>query len=160
MDRTRHRRKYSNNKDNEELVLIAWGLRFAALEVFKMRQDSRWRINFNQKIPAWGAKGWITWPSESLLTLSTLQNSWPQSLQLFYFYTFFLNCVAVYILTALHHSDTSFKTCNTTRLYYTSLFYTGKEPLCGPVCAGFIWTWDNFSRNHESPCQSPDLENL
>jgi len=34
VDHARHKKKYSNNKENEELVLIAWELRFAALEVF------------------------------------------------------------------------------------------------------------------------------
>ena len=53
----RHKRKYSSNKDNEDLVLIAWGLRFAAEVFFKTRRDSHWGIKFEQKIPAQGAEG-------------------------------------------------------------------------------------------------------
>lgn len=47
VDHARHKRKYSNDKDNEELVLIAWGVMFAALEVFfKTRLDIWWEIQF------------------------------------------------------------------------------------------------------------------
>lgn len=37
VNHTRHKRKYSNNKNKEELVLISGVLKFAALEVFKTR---------------------------------------------------------------------------------------------------------------------------
>lgn len=38
-DRARCEKKYSSDKNNKEVALIAWGLRFAALKVFfKKRQ--------------------------------------------------------------------------------------------------------------------------